>query len=222
MSETFPQFCDCCEIPVSLKNKQAKYYHYKKSKLAKIKQGLIMPPKTKKAKMEFKNAGEEFVFSKLDLFVKNVIKDNFHTNRLATNVEDLEDDLEMEARAEIREVCERKLAEWEAKIEAIRNSTTTHYDASSDAEKAFLRSLSAKTVQLAEVVDDRGNHHAGVPPTYQRTEEDLRFLLADMKARVEAIEYELLRREFEPEKIVYEFLAERYTIRRREGYTQDF
>ena len=54
------------------------------------------------------------------------------------------------------------------------------------------------------------------------TEEDLRFLLGDMKARVEAIEYELMRREFEPEKIVYDFFISRYANRRREGYTQDF
>ena len=43
-----------------------------------------------------------------------------------------------------------------------------------------------------------------------------------MKARVLAIEYELMRREFEPEKIVYDFLAERYALRRREGYTQEY
>jgi hypothetical protein len=219
---SFPCFCNCCEVPISLKNKQAKYYHSKKSRQAKILRGEIMPPKVKKPKVEYSNAGEEFLFSKLDLFVKNVIKDNFHTTRLETNVEDLEDDLEHDTRTQVRELCVKKLEDWETKISTIRENTTTHYDASSDREKDFLRSLSAKTPQLAEAIDREGNHHAGVLPTYQKSEEDLRFLLADMKARVEAIEYELVRREFEPEKIVYEFFVERYAPRRREGYTQEY
>jgi hypothetical protein len=221
-TSTFPCFCNCCEVPVSLKNKQAKYYHITKSNSAKIRRGEIMPPKVKKPKVEYSNAGEEFLFSKLDLFVKNVVKDNFHTTRLETNVEDLEDDLEDETRLQIRDLCLKKLEEWEDKIASVRENTTTHYDASTETEKSFLRSLSAKTAQLAEAIDREGNHHAGIPPTYQKSEEDLRFLLADMKARVEAIEYELVRREFEPEKIVYDFFAERYAPRRREGYTQEY
>ena len=222
-TNNFPCFCDCCQVPILLKNKQAKYYHSTKSKQAKVRRGEEMPPKkVKKPKVEYSNQGEEFIYSKLDLFVKNVVKDNFHTNRLETNVQDLEDDLEDDTRAEIRAICEKKLAEWEGKIEEIRDRTNTHYKSSSDEEKRFFRSLSTKTPQLAEVVDNKGIQHPGVPPSYKLKEEDLMFILADMKARVEAVEYELLRREFEPEKIVYEFFVERYAPRRREGYTQEY
>jgi hypothetical protein len=222
-STQYPCFCNCCEVPVSLKNKQAKYFHTKNSKTAKILRGeiIIMTSKSKKAKMEYKNAGEEFLYSKMDLFIKNVLKDNFHTSKLESNVEDLEEDLEIETRIQIRDICQKKIDEWEEKIEEIREKTTTHYDASSDKEKDFLRSLSAKTVQLAEVYE-QGNHHAGIPPTYNLTENDLQFLLNDMNARVRAIEYEILRRQFEPEKIVYDYFITRYANRRRDGYTQDF
>lgn len=181
-----------------------------------------MAPKVKKPKAEYANAGEEFVLSKIDLFTKNVVKDNFHTDRLARNVEDMEDDLEDETRLQAREFCLRKLDEWEVKIAPIRDSATDHYDASSNDEKKFLRSLRAKTAPLAEAVDAQGNRHAGVPSTYNLSDEDLRFIHADMRARVEAIEYELMRREFEPEKIVYEFLSERYAPRVREEYTQEY
>jgi hypothetical protein len=210
-------------VPVLLKNKQAKYFHTNKSNRAKtlLLTNNKMPQKAKKTKTEYKNSGDEFLFSKMDLFTKNVIKDNFHTSRLETNVEDLEEDLEMQTRGEIRDICEKKLVEWDEKIEKTREKITDHYNASSENEKNFLRSLSVKTVQLAEVYN-QGNIHPGIPPNYNMTEEDLRFLLGDMKARVEAIEYELMRREFEPEKIVYDFFISRYANRRREGYTQDF
>ena len=42
-------------------------------------------------------------------------------------------------------------------------------------------------------------------------------MLADMKARVEAIEYEIERRKFEPEKIVYEFIGNRFKPAHREA-----
>lgn len=218
----FPCSCECCEVPVFLKDKQAKYYHLKKSVKSKILRGERMPPKVKKPKAEYTNAGEEFLFTKLDLFVKNVVRDNFHTGRLETNVEDLEDELEETTKEQIREVCLKKLREYETKMDPIRETTTTHYDSSSEREKSFLRSLSSKTAQLAEAVDGNGNVLAGAYPTYHLNEDDLRILLNDMKARVEAIEYELARREFEPEKIVYEFFTRRYASRRREGYTQEY
>ena len=78
----------------------------------------------------------------------------------------------------------------------------------------FLRSLSVKKPQAA------GAYEGGVL-IYEKSEEVLKWLLADTKARVEAIEYELVRREFEPETIVYEFFVERYASRRRVGYTQE-
>ena len=220
---TYPKWCDCCSPAVYLKRKQARYYHITHSKAAKINRGEeIMPPKAKKQKVEYSNAAEEFLFSKLDLFAKNVVKDNFQTTRLESNVECLEEDLEDEVRLQIRNICMKKLDEWKEKIEEVRDRTATHYQASSEEEKTFLRSLSARTAQLAETVDNHGNHHAGVAPTYQLDEEELRFILADMKARVEAIEYELLRREFEPERIVHDFFVNRYAPRRLEGYTQEF
>ena len=166
------------------------------------------------------SGGEEFIFSKFDLFVKNVIKDNFHTTRLETNVEDLEEGLEEETKSQVRELCLKKLEEWENKISLTREHTTKHYDVSSQMEREFLRSLSAKTPQAVGANErEGGSNFSG--PTYHKNEEELKWLLADTKARVEAIEYELVRREFEPEKIVYEFFVERYAIRRREGYTQE-
>lgn len=162
-----------------------------------------MPSKVKKTKMEFKNVGEEFVFSKLELSTKNIKQENFYTNCLETYVEDLEDNLEMETKPVVRDICEKNLTAWERKVEEVRSRINTHYDTSSESEKAFLHSLSAKRTQLAETVDREGNHHyPGFPPTYLMTEEDLRSLLADMKTRVQAIEHELLLREFE--KVVYE------------------
>ncbi len=100
--QKFPCYCDCSEVPVVLKDKQAKYYHLKKSNRARILRG-EMPVKVKKARGEYSNQGEEFKFFKLDLFVKNVIKDNFHTTRLETNVEDLMEDLEQDTKAQVRE-----------------------------------------------------------------------------------------------------------------------
>jgi len=70
------------------------------------------------------------------------------------------------------------------------------------------------------VVDEAGRLHAGQPPHYNLSEEELRFLLADMRARVEAIEFELERRSFEPDKIVLEFIGNRFHERVRDSYSQ--
>ena len=47
-------------------------------------------------------------------------------------------------------------------------------------------------------------------------------MLGDMKARVEAIEYEIERRKFEPEKIVYDYIYNRFKPVAREGYSQQY
>lgn len=103
----------------------------------------------------------------------------------------------------------------------LQEKTFQHYDASSAQEKLWLKSLSRST-QVAEVVDlEGGRITAGVPPSYNYDDEDLQFLLADMKSRVEAIEYEIERRLFEPEKIVFEFIGKRFKPVVREGYSQE-
>ena len=76
--------------------------------------------------------------------------------------------------------------------------------------------------EVAEVKDEQGRQHAGQPPHYNLTDDDLLFMLADMKARVEAIEYEIERRKFEPEKIVYEFIGNRFKPSVRKSYSQQY
>ncbi len=208
----FPFPCDCCEVAVILKDKQRKYYHLKKSNRAKSLRGEMPLVKVKRAREDFENEGEAFLLTNFNLFKKSVLKSNFLTTGMEANVVLLEDDLEPDTKAQVREVCQKKLEEWENRVSLIREHTTTHYDASSQVERDFLRSLSVKIPQ--------GANEGGVL-IYEKSEEVLKWLLADTKARVEAIEYELVRREFEPEKIVYEFFVERYASRRREGYTQE-
>ena len=133
---------------------------------------------------------------------------------MEANVALLEEDFEENTRAQVCEQCLKKLEEWQTKILSIRQKTTTHYDASSQSEREFLRSLSAKIPQAAGA-------NGGRVLIDDKNEEELKLILSNTKARVEAIEYELVRREFEPEKIVYDFFVERYASHPREGYTQE-
>ena len=47
----FPYFCDCCDVPVVLKDKQSKYYHISKSNRAKSLRGEMLPVKAKRPRV---------------------------------------------------------------------------------------------------------------------------------------------------------------------------
>lgn len=77
----------------------------------------------------------------------------------------------------------------------------------------------SETAELAEFQDSNGIH-AGSPKQYHINDDELSFMLEDMKARVRAIECEMERRKFRAEKIVYTFLAEKCKPINRDSYTQ--
>ena len=60
-------------------------------------------------------------------------------------VMELEERLNPDSKAQVRELCLKNLEEWQTSIFFNREKTTPHYDASSQGEREFLRSISAKT-----------------------------------------------------------------------------
>ena len=74
-------------------------------------------------------------------------------------------------------------------------------------------SLKQKTQGYPETISADGVVTAGVPVEYQRTDEDLSLVRDLYMARIEAIERELHRRQFETEEIVLTFLADRFQDR---------
>ena len=170
----------------------------------------------------------------MDLFKKAIIKSNGETVYLESAVALLEDDMDTDEEpnlsAKVSQLCFEELDNWKKRkmirdeksitIQELEDKTFQHYDASSDQEKHWLKALRKVNHQIAEYTDDQGRLHAGQPPAYNLSDEDLLFMLGDMKARVEAIEYEIERRTFEPEKIVYEFIGNRFKPVARLTYTQ--
>lgn len=97
--------------------------------------------------------------------------------------------------------------------------TFNQFDTCEPDEQTWLRSLSHKNPGLAEVVDTCGRRIASQPPYYNFSEEDLLFKLMNAKARVDAIEYEIERRVEEPERVVLEFIADRFKPALRRTYS---
>jgi hypothetical protein len=71
-------------------------------------------------------------------------------------------------------------------------------------------------------MDEKGNRHAGQIQTYKNSDDELNFQLEDMRAKYNAIEYELERRKFEPQKIVFDFIGKRFKPVERTGYSQEY
>ena len=213
----FPKPCDCCDPPKILNNKQSQYYHNK------IKNKMAPKANSKRNRSEVKKP-DEYLDSKMDILTKAVERDYYDPElpTLKSTIGLIEDDIEDDIKEGIRSVCLERLDKLENAAASIREASRNNYNASSEEEKAFWRSLSKKRPGLAERVDSNGTVYAGIPSEWQRSDEDLLFLLADMKARVQAVEYEIRRRSDLAEKMVYEFLVERFKRKREQGYTQEY
>lgn len=229
-NSSYPKECDCCNPPKLIKNKQLYQYHKNHSKAAKSKEGM-----SKKQKIDYGNAESNWLMSKMDIFKKAVIKSHGNTDKLEDTIQLLEDDInneDEELSVKVSQLCEEKLSDWEQKklireassitMEELWLLNTAHYDASSTEEKLWLKSLSVVNRGISEHTDNQGNLHAGIPASYNLSDDDLQFMLNDMKRRVDAIEYEIERRKFLPEKIVYEFIRERFKPVVRRNYSQNY
>ena len=71
-------------------------------------------------------------------------------------------------------------------------------------------------------MDEKGNRHAGQVQNYQISDENLIVQLEDLKARYMAIEYEIERRNFEPRKIVLDFIGTYFKPVERNGFSQGY
>ena len=234
----YPRACNCCNPPVITKSKQAYSYHIKNSKVARQlnkQEEKEAMSKDKKAKLEYGSSERNWLNSKMDLFKKAVIKSHGETVYLESAValleEDMDTDEEPNLSAKVSQLCYEEIENWKKRkiirdeksitIQELEDKTFEHYDKfASDEEKRWLKNLGKVNPQIAEHTDNQGRLHAGQPPAYNLSDDDLLSMLVNMKARVEAIEYEIERRVFEPKKIVYEFIGNRFKPVARLTYTQ--
>jgi hypothetical protein len=110
----YPKTCNCCDEPVTLKNKQAYYYHKNNCKMATL----------KKAKITTMSAEEEWLLTKLGYLKKAVIKSHGGTELLETHIGLVEDDInedDAELSTKVSDLCFQMLAAWDNKKV---NSTT--------------------------------------------------------------------------------------------------
>ena len=192
----FPWYCNCCEVPVACKDKNAKSYHLHRFSKRNLK--LEMPPKRAKIAHRVEITANE-MFEK-DLQVLHEADDS---NQLSETVKLLRKVWEKNGfTQEIRTICKAKIEEWNDEHKDLREEVAMNYEASTREEQKFCRDLREKTPSLCETVVG-GVRTPAQPATYHLTDDDLHFLLADQKNRIKAIEYEILRREFEKDKTIY-------------------
>ena len=76
------------------------------------------------------------------------------------------------------------------------------YPEGSSEEKLVLKNLSIRDKGKGEYRGGNGILHADIPSDFVVSNNVLSFMLIDMKARCDAIEYEILRRQNLPRKII--------------------
>ena len=96
-----------------------------------------------------------------------------------------------------------------------------HYDKCDKEGKKWFKNLKEKTTPVAEVTDNKGNL-AGQVQTFKISDDELNYQLEDLKARYMAIEYEIERRKYESQKIVYDFIGKRFKPVERTGFSQEY
>ena len=99
--------------------------------------------------------------------------------------------------------CKSEIDVMERSVSVAREERILHFESSSAEEKHFLKNLSTRNKGKSEYTDVNGILHAGIPSDFIVSNDDLSFLFHDMKARCDAIQYEILRRESLPRKIIY-------------------
>ena len=120
----YPRLCECCNPPKLCKTRSIYSYHLNYSKTAQIEKEMkksnqkvkseINEPVLKKAKIE-DNETEEIIWlnSKLDLFLKLVVKNHGSTDLLESNLSVEEEDMKDDFKIKISELCFKVIAKWD-------------------------------------------------------------------------------------------------------------
>jgi hypothetical protein len=121
----YPRKCECCNPAKEFKNRQDFCYHLNRSKTAQTKliqeemnksnpkvKSEIDEPLNKKAKVDETEASK-WLNSKLDLFLKLVVKNHGDTDLLDTNISVLEEDIDEDLKGKISELCFELIAKWD-------------------------------------------------------------------------------------------------------------
>jgi hypothetical protein len=208
--------CDICEIlfhdAQSLKNHLTRETHFKNQRKAN-------EMAAKATKITRRSITEGFVgdvttnfyddgISKQTLFRVTRNARELNPDNLHQTIEDLNDFL-----SDMRSVLE-PLAE------TVREDTLD----ASDEEKGFYRSLPHKITGVPESMSSSGVPIAGTPTDYQNSVAALELMEVAMLKRVNAIRYEIKRREMEPAYDVTEWLLDSFTparIQLNKSYTQE-
>jgi hypothetical protein len=179
--------CDCCDPPVVFKNKNARYYHYNNRPEIKMKKARVEDARNK-------------VAVHLPAYKSAVIADAYRTTKLQEFMNFTEGDLDETQKADVREFCLEELKRLKTVEKPLKMKTDEYFETlTTDEERAFFRDL--KTKVRVEHTGERFFAH----PT-----DSLKDLKQKLLGKIDAIDYELLRREHLPEQIVLEFIAERY------------
>ena len=117
----YPRLCKCCQVPVTLKHKQAYNYHIKKSKASQNisrEENKNIEMANKKAKIDFGSNEKNWLYSKMDLFKKAVVKSHGATDMLETQISLLEDgmnDEDPDLSKKVSDLCFQELDKWGGK-----------------------------------------------------------------------------------------------------------
>jgi hypothetical protein len=141
--------------------------------------------------------------------------------KVTANMKELNEDNVVDTIEELNSLYSDIRGVLEPLAEVVKEDTLS----ASEEEKAFFRSLGRKIEGVPESMSSSGVPIAGTPADYQNSVATLEMMKTAMLKRVNALDYEIKRREMEPEYDVTEWLIENFTpakINLKKSYTQEY
>jgi hypothetical protein len=192
--------CQCCEPAIRLTSPQQAANHKRRPKRS--------PKETeqesKKQKLEIvqePTEEEKWLFGQMPLFQKAVLADDMRTDQLKTQIDYWEGDIndkDPNFSEKISNLCARSIENWQDKPVAYEEQCVT------------IRELYAKTIVSFDVIAEDWKSVIKTLKPKDLSDSDLAQKYRDYAMVTEAIKYEMEHREFEPSRIAFKYIRDRF------------